>query len=221
MVDSVDTLPDDRVVINVSTECSIPQALAEGIIKDENNPKDRRKALKPSSDYMNKIWIHQQQSNITVVIHVESGTVQYLHQTCTEHPEGQTYNMPEQSVELKEHEFSHLPWHAKHNLDVFQHMWTPERPTIDQHVKLYQQQFIISNRSTVKGARLKYYERGPINWNIRVVKLITEHVVVSTVSRKCELHVDYKHAWEQCRGALINKSPENQIDSIDQIKQWD
>ena len=214
MIDSCNSLTNDRLVVNVQTKCNIPQALAEGLIKDVDDPK----AQKQSSDYMEKAWIYHKRNGISIVMDVEDGSVAYLHEKTADTEQNKVLLDRWPVVELKEHEFSHNPLYCKQHVDQFQLMWSPDRPEIDHNIETFQQRFIISNRDQVSGKRLEYYQRSPINWNIMVSKVITDHVKVSTVSRKCELHIEYRHDWTVCNGALVKKSTDNKLDHFFHIK---
>lgn len=217
LFDSLDTLENDRVIVNAQTKCNVPQALAEGIIKSDTDPDQVAIAMKQSSDYMDKVWIHHESSGMSIQIHVESGDVTFQHERVLMLKLGRTYKNRYPVVELKEHEFSHQPYFIKKNFDNYQNMWAPDRPIIKHGVELYQQNFEISNRDKVRGRRLEYYNRGPINWKIACAKIITDHVKVLTISRKCEVHVEYRHDWRDCAGALINKTSDNDRDCLYQI----
>ena len=220
MIDSVDTIQDTRVVVNVRTKCNIPQALAEGIIKNAEDPDDLKKAMKQSSDYMEIIWYQQTNPYVELTIDVESGdTNVWLDQNHTIDQTNLTDVHP--IIHLKEHEFSHKPMHVKRLIDRQQEMFAPDRPFDLGPVKIYLQRFNISNRDveSLPAKRKEYYNRTPINWDIMVAKAVTDTIDITTVSRKCELLINYKHAWQSCRGALINKSAENQIESLKQIKE--
>lgn len=219
MLDSVDTLSDQHVVLNVQTKCNIPQALAEGIIQDASDAVQLKKAMKQSSDYMEIIWYRQTNPYIELTIDVESGeTNVWLDQNNKSDQTNLQDTHP--TIHLKEHEFSHKPMQAKLLIDRQQEMLAPDRPYDLGAVKMYLQRFNISNRDnpSLPDKRKEYYNRTPINWNIMVAKAVTDTIDITTVSRKCELMINYKHAWQSCRGALINKSAENQIESLEQIK---
>jgi len=218
MIDSVDTLTDNRLVINVRTKCNVPQALAEGIIKDVDDPNDMKKAMKQSSDYMDVVWFKQTNPYVHLIMHVENGDVHFPDDKSIIRPNGRWYHHDEASVPIREHEFSHEPVNAKKQLDTHMNIWCPEHVIKRDHVCVYQRHFEISNRETVPPARQEYYNRSPINWDIRVSKVVTDLASVVTSSRKCELHVDYNNNWKKCQGALIRQSDQNRLESIDQIK---
>lgn len=218
MLDSVDTLDDTRVVVNVRTVCNIPQALAEGIIKDAQDPSDLKKAMKQSSDYMDVVWYKQTNPDVHFLIHVESGDLHFPDDKSLFRPGGRWYRNQSKATHIREHQFSHDPINAKRDLDKHMSIWSPDQVIDRDGVKIYQKHFEISNRDKVPSARQQYYDRGPINWDIRVSKAVTDLVSLITVSRKCELHVDYTKNWKHCQGALIRQSDQNRLDTIDQIK---
>lgn len=212
LLDTVDTLVDDRVVINAQTKCNIPQALAEGIIKNDSEPDQLAKAMRQSSDYMEILWIYHKNQNISIEMHVESGDVEFKHG-----PDDRMYHNTQSSISLKEHQFNHQPKLMKIKFDEYQEKESPDSIITRPSVKLYQQKFEISNRDKVRGVRLEYYQRSCINWKISCAKIVTDHVKVTTSSRKCEMHVEYNHDWRNCAGALIMKSTENKRDHLHQI----
>ena len=220
MLDSMDTLTDNRLTINVQTVCNIPQALAEGIIKDANDPDDYKKAMKQSSDYMDVVWVKQTNPHVHFIMHVESGAVHFPGEKTIFSPRGKIYKQHDEITPIREHEFSHDPVNAKRQLDKHMKIWCPDQVINKNHVSVYQKHFEISNRHSVPPARQEYYNRGPINWDINVSKVVTNLASIVTVSRKCELYVDYSNNWKQCQGALIHQSDKNQLDSIDQINDW-
>lgn len=218
MLDSVDTLQDRRVVVNVRTVCNIPQALAEGIIKDAEDPDDLKKAMKQSSDYMDVVWCKQTNPDVFFTMHVETGDVCFPEETSIFRPKGRFYHNDSAAMLIREHEFSHDPVNAKRDLDKHMNLWCSDQVIVKDDVKVYQKRFEISNKETVPPARQEYYKRGPINWDIQVSKTVTDLINISTVSRKCELYVDYMEDWKCCQGALIKQSDQNRLESIDQIK---
>ena len=225
MLDTVDTLPDDnRLVINARTVVNLPQAIAEGIVKDPGDPKEIEKALKQSSDYMELIWMKLLKPDVELTINVETGDVDVYSPKVSQYKDRFT------PVELKEHQFSHPPFNAKCLLDQHQQMWFPDRPVhVSDDLQVYQQRFHITNINTSFGIapeREQYYAREDINWDIMAAKIVTPVVDVVTVSRKCEVLVNYTKDWKKCAGALIKQHPENQLDteqsSLKYIKDsWD
>lgn len=218
MLDSVNTLNDRRVVINVRTKCNVPQALAEGIIKDASDPDDLKKAMKQSSDYMDVVWCKQTNPDVHFTMNVETGNVYFPSDVSLFRPMGRCFYNKLPPIMIREHEFSHDPVNAKRDLNKHIDIWNPKQMIKHAQTKIYQQRFIISNRDNVPITRQQYYKRGPINWDIHVSKVITDLVKITTVSRKCELYVDYSKEWKNCQGALIRQSDQNKIQSIDQLK---
>lgn len=209
MFDTIDTLPgDNRLVINARTTVNLPQAIAEGIVADPGDPKEIEKALVQSADYLDTIWLKMLKPDIEIFIHIESGDVEVLS------PVVEKYTDRFPSVKLKEHQFNHPPVHARCMLDQHQELWMADRPVHLDDVDLYQQRFEIYNRDenfNLPEERVKYYAREEINWNIMVTKIIIPHMNIITISRKCELLLDFQKDWKKCAGAVVRESVENQL----------
>lgn len=193
LVDTFDTL-ENRVIINIATRNNIEQAIAENLCPKLTHEQRVEKALKPSSDYTDKIWVHQQNTQIDYVMHVESGDIEFVDQTFTNTSPWQ---------EIKEHEFkkSHNDWinndHVnKHNM-----------------VSFSQNRYRISNTES----RVEYYARHVINREIMSLRTKIPGFTILCDSRKCLLSMSTSHTWKQWSGAMIEKSPDNRREHLRHI----
>lgn len=209
MFDTVDTLPgENRLVINARTKINLPQAIAEGIVEDAGDPKEIEKALVQSADYLETVWVKMLKPDIEMFIHIESGDIEVLS------PVVEKYTDRFPSVKLKEHQFNHPPVHAKCLMDQHQELWMADRPVHLDDIHLYQQRFEIFNRTSeynLPEQRIEYYNREEINWNIMVTKIIIPFMKIVTISRKCELLLDFQKDWKKCAGAVVRQHAENQL----------
>ena len=193
LVDTLDTL-SNQVVINIATRNNIEQAIAENLGPKLTHEQRIEKALKPSSDYVDKIWVYQQNTVVDYMMHVESGDIEFV---------DQTFANTSPWIELKEHEFkkSHINWIAhdhvnKHNM-----------------VRFSQNRYRISNTQS----RPEYYARHVINREIMSLRTKIPGFTISCDSRKCLLNISTTHAWKQWCGAMIEKSPGNQREHLRHI----
>lgn len=193
LIDTLDTL-NNRVIINIATRNNIEQAIAENLCPKLTHEQRVAQALKPSSDYVDKIWVHQQNTVVDYVMHVESASIEFADQTFTN---------TSPWTELKEHEFkkSHINWISNDH--------------VNNHnmVSFSQNRYRITNTQS----RAEYYARHVINREIMSLRTKIPGFMIWCDSRKCQINMSTSHVWKQWTGAMIEKSTHNTRDRLRRI----
>ena len=197
MFDTLDVMPK-RLVINVQTKTNIPQAIAENLCPDLTPEQRVAHASRPSSDYMELVWI-KQHGGFQCTINIETGEIQFAN--------GDKYT-PDQTISMKEHEFNHQQHGARWNLlsecDTWDMNYHKRGP-----IKLVSKRIHINNTTQVPPVRQQYYARSPINHKIICTMLQHPNITIHTCSRKCDLRVDVACDWRKGVGALVAESDNN------------
>lgn len=197
MLDTLDVLPN-RIIINTQTKINIPQAIAENLCPKLTHEQRVEHANRASSDYMEMVWI-KQPGKFQCTINIETGEIRFT--------DGSTYT-PDQTIYMKEHQFSHYRSGARWNLlrccDKWEMNYHERGP-----IKLMSKNIHINNITNVPPARQEYYARSPINHQIKCTMLQHPSFTIHTCSRKCDLRVDVACNWRECVGALVAESDDN------------
>ena len=206
MLDTCDTL-SQRVVINIETQINVDQAIAENLCPKLTTEQRIEHAKKEHADYIKRVWVRQY-GGFQCNIHVESGEFRF----GPSHSHG-----PDQTIYMKEHEFSHQD-HGLHR----RLMRGCDKWDMNFHIKgdiQYMAKNIhINNIKNVPPVRQQYYNRSPINHQLVCTMLKHSSYSIYTCSRKCDLHIEFEHDWQECVGALVSQSNDNQREHLRHVK---
>lgn len=205
MLDTINVL-SNRLIVNVQTRCNVQQAVAENLCPNLTHEQRVKHASKPSSDYIDLIWMKQFQV-FECVISIESGKIEF--------DDGSCYH-PDQTIHMKEHQFNNRPDGVRHNLLKHKDAWDMN---VSKHGQLdiLTKHIHISNIDDVPPARQEYYKRSSINHEITCTMITHPDITIHTCSRKCDLQVDFVHDWVNCTGALIQQSDLNRRDHLKHV----
>ena len=209
MLDTGDTR-SFRLIINVQTKTNVPQAIAEKLCTNLTHEERVVHASRPSSDYLDIIWVKQIKPQFEYSIHIESGVVKFGN--------GDTYT-PCKEIHMKEHEWSHNQHGLTHDMISGSKLW--DIPVVQRgSFKLISANINISNvhLDTQPDGRREYYNRSTINHQLKCTMVHHPLVTLHTCSRKCDVRFDLHASWLGCTGALIEKSDDNQIPSLRYIR---
>ena len=209
MLDTGD-IRSSRLIINVQTKTNIPQAIAEKLCPNLTHEERVAHASRPSSDYLDIIWVKQIKPQFEYSIHIESGVVKFGN--------GDTY-APCEEIHMKEHEWSH----KQHGLarDMIGGSGAFDIPVVHRGpFEITTANINISNvhLNTQPTGRREYYNRSVINHQLKCTMVHHSLVTIHTCSRKCDVRFDFHAGWNGCTGALIEQSDDNQIPGLRHIK---
>ena len=195
-----------RLIINAQTKTNVPQAIAENLCPNLTHEERVAHASRPSSDYLDIIWVKQIKPNFEYSIHIESGVVRFGN--------GDTYT-PHEQVHMKEHEWSH----KQHGLarDMICESKAFDIPVVHRGpFEIATTNINISNvhLDTQPAGRAEYYNRSTINHQLKCTMVDHPLVTIHTCSRKCDVRFEFHASWSGCTGALIEKSDDNQITGL-------
>lgn len=209
MLDTGDT-GASRLIINAQTKTNVHQAVAEKLCPDLTHEQRVVQASKPSSDYLDIIWVKQIKPGFEYSIDIESGVVRFGN--------GDVYT-PDNELHIKEHEWSH-------NMHGLRRDMICESEAFELPVKrrgpfeIVTVSVNISNRDldSLSAIRKEYYNRSTINHQLKCTMIRHPVVTLHTCSRKCDVRFDLHTGWIGCSGALIERSDDNQIPGLKHIK---
>lgn len=208
MLDTGDTR-SSRLVINVQTKTNIPQAVAENLCPKLTHEERVAYASRPSSDYLDIIWVKQIKPHFEYSIHIETGVIKFGN--------GDTF-APDKLLCMKEHEWSHKQHGLKH--DMIEMSEAFDIPVVQRgSFEIATASINISNvhLDTQPAGRREYYNRSTINHQLKCTMIRHPLVTIHTCSRKCDVRFDFHTNWLGCTGALIQESNDNQIPGLKHI----
>lgn len=208
MLDTLDNKPW-RLIINVQTKTNVEQAIAENLGPKLSHEERVKLASRPSSDYIDQVWVRQLKPHFEYVVHLETGVIRFGN--------GDQYT-PHTQLYMKEHEWSHNQHGLKNDMLRAHEQWNMN--VIDRGLIQFVSNTIHItniNAESLSPTRKEYYDRSPINSCLKSVMIKHPNVTVRTCSRKCDLQVSFPYDWTKCVGALIEQSDLNKRDHLKHV----
>lgn len=201
MIDTKDTLPN-RLTVNVQTRNNVAQALAENLYPKLTHEQRVEQALKPSSDYMDRVWVRDHRSGCELEVHVESSVL----------------------VFNNKHIKNNSDWERKkdwEHVDEYRNWGGDQSQVYNDWFKCGEFFCLQKRHHILNPPGPDHLKTNHINTHVRLTNtMLPGGMFIKTCSKRCDvgLCVPYdKSVWNGWLGAQIKQSDDNKRDHLKHV----